>query len=120
MTAIKPWSQRRSFIGIEEWTALVNERIALLKTHPEAELREMEKEFSYNWTALIEKWSAMDDIKETAARQSGNTISRVSFMDSVRKFLVAQELMIGYWQSGNYVNRKGQSGCAALFYGAGI
>ncbi|NRF92325.1 non-ribosomal peptide synthetase module [Paenibacillus frigoriresistens] len=84
----------RSFIGIEEWTALVNERIALLKTHPEAELRELEQEFSYNWTALIEKWSAMDDIKETAARQSGNTISRVSFMDSVRKFLVAQELVI--------------------------
>lgn len=84
----------RSFIGIEEWTALVNERIALLKTHPEAELKEMEKEFSYNWTALIEKWSAMDDIKETAARQSGNTISRVSFMDSVRKFLIAQELVI--------------------------
>ncbi|WP_246320168.1 DUF6063 family protein [Paenibacillus qinlingensis] len=84
----------RSFIGIEEWTELVNERIALLKTHPEAELKEMEKEFSYNWSALIEKWGAMDDIKETAVRQSGNTISRVSFMDSVRKFLVAQELVI--------------------------
>ena len=83
----------RSFIGLDDWTALVNERIELLKTHPEEELREMEKEFSYNWTSLIEKWSAMDDIKETASRQSGNTISRVSFMDTVRKFLVAQELV---------------------------
>ncbi|WP_379206591.1 DUF6063 family protein [Paenibacillus sp. GCM10012303] len=82
----------RSFLGLDEWTELVNERITLLKSHPEAELKEMEKEFSYNWTALIEKWSAMDDIKETASRQSGNTISRVSFMDTVRKFLIAQEL----------------------------
>ncbi|MCD1259757.1 non-ribosomal peptide synthetase module [Paenibacillus athensensis] len=84
----------RSFIGLEDWTELVNERIALLRAHPEAELREMEKEFSYNWTALIEKWSAMDDIKETASRQSGNTISRVSFIDTVRRFLVAQELAV--------------------------
>lgn len=83
----------RSFIGLDEWTALVNERIELLKSHPEAELKEMEREFSYNWTSLIEKWSAMDDIKETASRQSGNTISRVSFMDTVRRFLVAQELV---------------------------
>jgi hypothetical protein len=79
----------RSFIGLDQWTELVNERMELLKTHSETELREMEKEFSYNWASLIEKWSAMDDIKETASRQSGNTISRVSFMDTVRKFLIA-------------------------------
>jgi len=84
----------RSFIGLEDWTELVNERITLLRAHPEAELREMEQEFSYNWTALIEKWSAMDDIKETAVRQSGNTISRVSFIDTVRRFLVAQDLAV--------------------------
>ncbi|NEW09919.1 non-ribosomal peptide synthetase module [Paenibacillus sp. SYP-B3998] len=83
----------RSFIQLDEWTALVNERIRMLKRYPETELREMEKEFSYNWTSLIDKWSAMDDIKETASRQSGNTISRVSFMDSVRRFLIAQELV---------------------------
>ncbi|MFC0212491.1 DUF6063 family protein [Paenibacillus chartarius] len=82
----------RSFIGLDEWTALVNERIAMLRRHPEAELRAMEKEFSYNWMSLIERWEGMDDIKETAARQSGNTISRVSFMDTVRRFLIAQEL----------------------------
>ena len=40
-------------------------------------LRQYEKEFSYNWVAIVEKWDAMDDIKETAKRQSGNTISRL-------------------------------------------
>ncbi|TXK77843.1 DUF6063 family protein [Paenibacillus sp. N3.4] len=84
----------RSFIGIEEWTALVNERIAVLKGYSEGELREMEKEFSYNWISVIDKWSGMDDIKETASKQSGNTISRVSFMDSVRKFMIAQQLVM--------------------------
>ncbi|UJF34657.1 DUF6063 family protein [Paenibacillus hexagrammi] len=82
----------RSFIQLDEWTLLVNERIASLKRLPENELRDMEKEFSYNWMALVEKWEAMDDIKETASRQSGNTISRISFMDSVRRFLVAEGL----------------------------
>ncbi|MNI12239.1 hypothetical protein D3C73_654090 [compost metagenome] len=83
----------RSFIQLEEWTALVNERIVMLKGHPDNELKDLEKEFSYNWISLIEKWDAMDDIKETAARQSGNTISRVSFMDSVRRFMLAEGLI---------------------------
>lgn len=83
----------RSFLRLDEWTELVNERLSLLKQHPEEELKAMEKEFSYHWTALIEKWEAMDDVKETAQRQSGNTISRVSFIDMIRRFLLAQELV---------------------------
>ncbi|WP_246066836.1 DUF6063 family protein [Paenibacillus koleovorans] len=83
----------RSFIHLSEWTELVNERMALLKQHSAEELKAMEKEFSYNWTSLIQKWDALDDIKESAQRQSGNTISRVSFIDTVRRFLLAQELV---------------------------
>jgi hypothetical protein len=83
----------RNFIQLDEWTTLVGERITMLKQHPADQLKELEKEFSYNWTALIEKWDAMDDIKETASRQSGNTISRVSFMDTVRRFMLAEQLI---------------------------
>ncbi len=56
-------------------------------------LKQLEKEFSYNWGLIIEKWEDMDDIKETAKKQSGNTISRFSFMDTVKRFLVDQDLI---------------------------
>lgn len=83
----------RSFLRLDEWTELVNERIVMLAEHSEEELKAMEKEFSYHWTSIIEKWEAMDDVKETAQRQSGNTISRVSFIDTVKRFMIAQELV---------------------------
>ncbi|TXK90613.1 non-ribosomal peptide synthetase module, partial [Parageobacillus sp. SY1] len=57
-------------------------------------LKQFEKEFSYNWSLIIEKWDAMDDIKETAKKQSGNTISRLSFIDTVRRFLIDQGLIV--------------------------
>lgn len=82
----------RNFIPLDEWAVLVQERIESLKEHSEEELKQYEGEFSYNWTAVIEKWDTMDDIKETAKRQSGNTISRLSFLDTVRRFLFDQQL----------------------------
>lgn len=83
----------RQFLRIDEWVRFIGERIDQLKTHDEEELKQLEKEFSYNWSLIIEKWEDMDDIKETAKKQSGNTISRFSFMDLVRRFLVDQELI---------------------------
>lgn len=83
----------RQFIGLDDWIRLIQERIDHLKTHDEEELKEYEKEFSYNWTTIIQKWDDMDDIKETAKRQSGNTISRMSFLDTVRRFLIDQDLV---------------------------
>lgn len=82
----------RDFIRMEDWLLLVQERIDGLKEHDPEQLQVYEKQFSYNWTAIIEKWDAMDDIKETAKRQSGNTISRFSFMDTVKRFLLAEQL----------------------------
>ncbi|WP_340015712.1 DUF6063 family protein [Paenibacillus sp. FSL K6-1318] len=82
----------RDFIVTDEWIALVQERIDTLKEHDPEQLRQYEKQFSYNWAAIVEKWDAMDDLKETAKRQSGNTISRLSFIDSVRRFLLDQNL----------------------------
>jgi hypothetical protein len=83
----------RDFLTLEDWARLVNERIDVLKEHDEDDLREREQEFSYNWVQIIEKWEDMNDIKETAKKQSGNTISRMSFMDTVKRFLVHQQLI---------------------------
>lgn len=83
----------RQFLRLDEWVRFIQERIDQLKTHNEEDLNQLEKEFSYNWSLIIEKWEDMDDIKETAKKQSGNTISRFSFMDTVKRFLVGQELI---------------------------
>lgn len=83
----------RDFIGIDDWARMVNERVSVLMEHDEEKLREREKEFSYNWKLIIEKWEDMNDIKETAKKQSGNTISRLSFMDTAKRFLIDQELI---------------------------
>ena len=83
----------RQFIRIEEWVNFIQERIEQLKMNDEEQLKELEKEFSYNWSLIIEKWEDMDDIKETAKKQSGNTISRLSFIDTVKRFLIDQQLV---------------------------
>jgi hypothetical protein len=82
----------RNFIPVDDWAVLVQERIDALREHDEEKLKMYEMEFSYNWSAVIEKWDTMDDIKETAKRQSGNTISRLSFLDTVKRFLLEQQL----------------------------
>ncbi|CAM4448460.1 DUF6063 family protein [Paenibacillus tarimensis] len=82
----------RNFLQMEEWMDLVQQRISGLKEHSDEELKALSQEYSYHWADMIEKWDAMDDVKETAKRQSGATISRVSFLDTVRRFLLDQEL----------------------------
>jgi hypothetical protein len=83
----------RDFISISDWLEQVNERLEMLQAVKEEELKEIEKEFEYNWSAIIGKWADMDDLKETAKVQSGRTISRLSFLHTVKRFLIAQELV---------------------------
>lgn len=83
----------RDFISIDDWARLVNDQVSVLMEHDEEELRAREQEFSYNWKQIIEKWDDMNDIKETAKKQSGNTISRLSFMDTAKRFLIDQGLI---------------------------
>ncbi|MGF9913319.1 DUF6063 family protein [Paenibacillus ehimensis] len=83
----------RNFLQMEEWMDLVQQRINGLKEHSAEELKALSQEYSYHWADIIEKWDAMDDVKETAKRQSGATISRVSFLDTVRRFMLDQELV---------------------------
>lgn len=85
--------QTLQFITLADWVSRVNERIGYLQSHDEEELLKLEKEFSYNWRAIIDKWEDMDDVKETAKRQSGNTISRLSFIDTTKRFLMSEGLV---------------------------
>lgn len=84
----------RDFIGMEDWVREVHDKIQFLKEHDEETLKKEEQEFSYNWTQIIAKWDDMNDLKESAKRQSGNTISRLSFLDSVKRFLLDQDLVV--------------------------
>lgn len=85
--------QTLQFITLADWVSEMSERIGYLQSHDEEELIAMEKEFSYNWRAIIDKWEDMDDIRETAKRQTGNTISRLSFIDTAKRFLMGEGLM---------------------------
>ncbi len=81
------------FLRLDDWVKNMNERISYLSSHDDEELIKAEKEMSYNWRAIIDKWEDMDDIKETAKRQTGNTISRMSFIDTAKRFLISQGLI---------------------------
>ncbi|MED3552745.1 DUF6063 family protein [Cytobacillus praedii] len=83
----------RDFISMSDWLEQVNERLETLQAIEEEQLQELEKEYEYSWRAIIEKWTDLDDLKETAKAQSGRTISRLSFLHTVKKFLAAQELV---------------------------
>ena len=83
----------REFIQLSDWVVAVQQRIGTLKEHDIGDLKSFSSEFSYNWPMIIEKWDSMDDLKEQAKRQTGNTISRLSFLDTVRRFLIDQELV---------------------------
>ncbi|AXI01398.1 non-ribosomal peptide synthetase module [Sporosarcina sp. PTS2304] len=83
----------RDFIQISDWVIAVQQRIETLKEHDVEDLKSCSLEFSYNWQTIIDKWDSMDDLKEQAKKQTGNTISRLSFLDTVRRFLVDQGLV---------------------------
>lgn len=84
----------REFIGLEDWVREVHDKVQALNEHDEEKLKKEEKEFSYNWTQIIHKWNDMNDLRESAKRQTGNTISRLSFIDGVKRFLIDQDLVM--------------------------
>lgn len=94
------------FLPLADWVQRVNERISYLQSHDEEELANLEAEFSYNWRAIIDKWEDMDDIKETAKRQTGRTISRFSFIDTAKRFLIAEGLIIDIGENEVTITEK--------------
>ena len=78
---------------MEEWLEAVHLRLESISQIEEEELRKIEEEQEYNWIRILEKWMAIDDVKEKAKKQSGNTNSRMSFLNSVKNFLEKQGMI---------------------------
>lgn len=83
----------RDFLPVEEWLNMINDRISSLKEHDREELLSLEKEYSYNWVNILDKWDALDDLKENVTTQDARTKSRLGFLSIVKKFLQSQELI---------------------------
>lgn len=81
------------YLKLERWVEAVNERIDVIAQHPEEHLKELEKEHSYNWVSIISHWRALDTIKESAKSQKGQTLSRLSFMHTVKNFLIKEKVI---------------------------
>ncbi|MEK4700994.1 DUF6063 family protein [Solibacillus sp. FSL R7-0668] len=84
----------RPFITLEEWMQAIDRRMAILREYNEGTLKEKEKQYSYRWHMLLEKWDGLDDVKETAKRQSANTVSRVSFLHTTCRFLKDEDILV--------------------------
>lgn len=78
------------FLPLDDWARSMNLKIAFLKEHDLETLAELEKTYAYNWLDIVEKWDGLDDLKETAQKQAGNTQSRLSFLDGVGRFLIEE------------------------------
>ena len=83
----------RDFLSIDLWLSRLNERILALKEMELEELEKMEQEQEYNWRQLVEKWDALNDLKEKVKSQDSRTQSRLGFLNAVKKFLEEQDLV---------------------------
>lgn len=82
----------RDFITIEDWLNSVNDKIISLSSFDKEKLQELEEKYEYNWIAIIDKWEALDDVKDNI-KQTARTKSRMSFMIVVKRFLEEQEFL---------------------------
>lgn len=83
----------RAFITMEEWLEAVNMRIENVAQLGSEQLQKIEEEQEYNWQKLVEKWQALDDVKEKAKKLTGVTASHISFLNMTKQFLEKQEMI---------------------------
>ena len=83
----------RAFITMEEWLEAIQTRMESLAELGEEQLKKVEEEQEYNWQKIIEKWMALDDVKEKAKKQAGVSASRVSFLNMTKNFLEKQDII---------------------------
>lgn len=83
----------RDFLPMDEWISSLDERIISLKEHGDEKLKELDKEYDYNWSAVMNKWEDMDELKENVKNQDGRTTSKRSFLNVVRQFLITKDLV---------------------------
>lgn len=83
----------RDFISMDEWLDSLAERLAVIDSMDQEQLKAYEAEYKYNWVAIIEKWSAVNDISESSKTQDARTVSRLAFLNTYKNFLVGQDLI---------------------------
>lgn len=83
----------RAFITMEEWLEAIHGRMETLASLGEEQLKKVEEDQEYNWQKIIEKWMALDDVKEKAKKQAGVSASRVSFLNMTKNFLEKQDIL---------------------------
>ncbi|MFU0800305.1 MAG: DUF6063 domain-containing protein [Xylanivirga thermophila] len=84
----------RSFLPMYKWLEAVNTHMATLSEIDAEELKAFEKEYEYNWIGILEKWDAIDDLRENVKNQDARTNSRLSFLNTVKRFLEDQDIVI--------------------------
>ncbi len=83
----------RDFLSLGDWLSSLSERILALKNFDPEELEKIGRDQRYNWRLVVEKWDALDDLRETARIQDGRTNSRLAFLNVVKRFLEVQDLI---------------------------
>lgn len=83
----------RDFLPVDAWLNRLNECLLAIKEMDPEELEKKELELEYNWSQLVEKWDALNDLREKVKTQDGRTRSRLGFLYSVRRFLEDQNLV---------------------------
>lgn len=99
---------QRDFLTIGEWLIKVGERLESLRELGEEALLQHEKDFDCNWIAIIDKWDAMNDVRETAIRQSGRTVSRISFLYKTCEFMKKQQIALEIGEDEYTLTEKAQ------------
>lgn len=84
----------RDFITLGSWLESVDVRLVALKEHDPERLQALDAEYDYNWSLLVEKWEAIDDLRESSRQQDGRTNSRLGFLSLVQNFLLQQGLIV--------------------------
>lgn len=83
----------RAFITMAEWLEAIQNRMEALWALGEEALRKVEEEQEYNWQKIVEKWMALDDVKENAKKLTGVMASRLSFLNMTKQFLEKQDMV---------------------------
>lgn len=82
------------FLPMDMWLDTLNQYVETLANHDYETLQDKQKEMQYNWLAIIDKWNAIDDTNEKVKKQDARTNSRLSFMNSVKQFMIGQDLLL--------------------------
>jgi hypothetical protein len=81
------------FVSMNIWLEHMEQRISSLKEYDVEQLKNLDGEYNFNWSTIVNKWEDMDDVKENVKIQDARTNSRVSFLNIVKTFLEKQQLI---------------------------